>query len=432
MIDDYVAKNPANPKCFSDENLKANDNQPMRWNTLESFIDSYNPLVPDRFKVTKSTAILAFEAGTHAKANGHHWEAYVVCPPSAALFCDVQVTYQLPLRSLYTDTDVWISTWNSIWATKYSAAALALDPAVGDNGNTPFQEPYRVQTYAAMWRQARSLVNTYYPATIAAPNDTLVKALLMYVLVAVSVTNLSSTSASLKNAYPQLPKTSPASIARQIVAILPAANAFFVSLCDDTHQDTARVISGRLRNKAELTTLPTTPLMPDQPRFSDEDGGTLAPFPAPAPDVRETWRGSFTLDAAHNLVAGDLDDVLPGNSMGFTPLDPFHVRWAADVNSSLAATRYARVVDGPLDEIKMLFESRYGRCVLNLGFNPYIQDFLFNRSYRRMLRLLAGPPAPEGAPAGPAGWRLSEVAAIVDGAFPDNGKVKQNFKYGVH
>jgi len=41
------------------------------------------------------------------------------------------------------------------------------------------------------------------------------------------------------------------------------------------------------------------------------------------------------------------------------------------------------------DDIKILFENRYGRCMLNVRFNPNFPDWLFNKSYISLVKLLA-------------------------------------------
>lgn len=119
------------------------------------------------------------------------------------------------------------------------------------------------------------------------------------------------------------------------------------------------------------------------------------------------WNATFHLSDQSNS---------PGNNYGFTLDKPFCVAWAREVNTSLPATRY-----GPKGgRVKMLFESRYGTNKLNMGFNPYVQDFMFNRSYVSLVRLLAGNDT------------ATAVEAAIRRDFPDNPKIKQNFTYGPH
>jgi hypothetical protein len=102
------------------------------------------------------------------------------------------------------------------------------------------------------------------------------------------------------------------------------------------------------------------------------------------------------------------------NNQGFTVLVPFFCLWAQDVNSSYPATVHN------LHEIKVLFESRYGRCKLNIGFNPYVRDWLFNMSYLSLVTLLA------------TGGQKAVVKGPLDARFKPNEDVKQNFKDGPH
>ncbi|KAL9110638.1 MAG: hypothetical protein Q9227_004815 [Pyrenula ochraceoflavens] len=409
----------------------------FRWYPLQSFLNDYNTNIanmvaaPDTFKLAKSQAIQDFENGNHAGFIGQNWDAYITCTAGNQdinKWCDVQVNYQFNVRSLYSDTEAWINTWNSIWAQRTESGDL--DPPVGDTGRAPFSEMYRNQAYAAMWRLAKDKVDQIAsplstPANVG-PQSALAKALIMYVLVTGSVTNVAEGNASSKNAYPQLPKTSPASIARQIETLQPNTITFFTRLAQPPPPpprveprlpvEEAQAFSLEyLRNKARLMldpgNLPQWRPKSDQDPFTNKDGGILSP-PVPA-NFQGTWLGAF--NNANPLNAG--------NDMGFTTLAPFFVRWAADVNFTYPAVRFnaGGGPPGPNDEIKMLFESRYGRSMMNLGFNPYIDDFMFNRSYKRMVRLLAGPQALSGA-----------LLAAVDADFPNNPSKIQNFSSGPH
>lgn len=65
--------------------------------------------VKSNFQLEKSPRIIAFENGTYP---GHpeHWESFVFCSNlEKDQWCDVQVNYQISLRYLYDNLDVWIS-----------------------------------------------------------------------------------------------------------------------------------------------------------------------------------------------------------------------------------------------------------------------------------------------------------------------------------
>jgi hypothetical protein len=419
-MDDYRPNNIADPNAIQDG--------PIRWYPLQTFLNLYNlkvqnlparpGFVPDRFKLTKSSSILDLENGVHVFSPGHHWDAYITCSNNPLdTWCDVQVNYQMNLRTLDTNLYAWIGTWDSMW-TAQTLHYGPLDPNIGDMKNVPTPDIYRVQAYAAMWRLARAHAHLHFaPPVAVGMASPLVYALITYVLVANSITIGGLGNASAKNSFPQLPKTSPASIARVIEAMEPAATAFFQQLIlpGGAYITQARNTSDFfLRNKAQLMlapgNLPQTAPQPGTNLFCVDDGGMLAP-PAPANFVN-TWNGSF--DNANALVPGSPPTVLLGNRMGYVAAAPFYCMWASEVNSSLTATVYL------VNEIKILFESRYGRNKLNIGFNPYIQDFMFNRSYISLVRLLAGPA------------QALVAQAAINPTFPDNPAIQQNFANGPH
>jgi hypothetical protein len=414
-MDHFANNNPVVPGEIQDVGFK--------WYPLQAVLDDYNNkiqalaarpgFVPNRFKFVKSAGILALENGTHA-SSPHQWDAYFRCSSAVEnRWCDVQVNYQMSLRTLYTNLDDWIAIWDSIWA--YETIVGHLDPNVGDIKQVGFPDMYKIQAYAAMWRLAKAKVDVdFNPPAGVGTSTALVKGLITYLLVASSITAGQPGHDTSKNSYPQLPKTSPASIAREIEALQPAAAPYFAQLATvngpsvrQAERDSLQFI----RNKAELMRAPgnlpqTAPVpIPDTAGsflFSFMDGGILSP-PNP-PNFKDTWYGTF--NNANALTAL--------NKNGFVTAAPFYVTWAFEVNSSLPATRYN------VTEIKILFESRYGRNKLNLGFNPYIQDLMFNRSYMSLVRLLAGPAA------------AGAVQASVNALFPDNPAIRQNFTNGVH
>lgn len=247
----------------------------------------------------------------------------------------------------------------------------------------------------------------------------MVKSLVMYLLVNGSITAAQATPDTVKNMFPQLSKTSPASIARLIESIQPALGDYFHTLATPDGkpvQDVLAWCQKSLRLKDVLANEPgnlprTAPIPSDVPGatkygstpFNEvdpgEDGGILSgPMP---PDFKNTWYGTFN---SANLTT-------EANHFGFATDNPFFVTWAQDVNFSFPAARHKD------NDIKILFESRYGRNKLNLGFNPYIRDFMFTRSYLSLARLLAL----EADSASLARVRLK---------FLDEPAVKQGFIHG--
>ncbi|KAK0625880.1 hypothetical protein B0T14DRAFT_577070 [Immersiella caudata] len=459
------------------------------WFPLQTLVEEYNRRVHgelhleprfERFQLTKSPSILQFENGVHPRGldpvtnTPVRWDAYVSFWGGDKRWADVQVNYQLNVRTLSSNLDDWIASWSSIWAESVSLRlreaigfrAVRLDSPIGDVRPAPTIEMYRSQTYAAMWRRAREQVDAHFIIPSSAGTMTaLIKGLLTYLLVASSITIAANGNSTQKNSFPQLPKTSPVSIAREIVRLRPALAPFFAQLAQLPvippavppppapgppvvitppgapaallPVERARLIAiDRLRHRASLTgpigKLPTTPPLIAEERnqppvfplapFSDNDGGLLAALgpPDPLPSY---------FNALWGITFGTLPALNDTNRYGFladmntAPADGgpvWQCAWAAEVNSSMPASAYPTPVAlgmpaGGLNEIKMLFESRYGRCKLNVGFNPYHSDWLFNRSYKTIVSLLAGAAG------------LVAVTPAVDAAFADDTTLSQRF-----
>lgn len=127
---------------------------------------------------------------------------------------------------------MWITTYG-FNAGPEGATGIPTDPFIGDTGKVFVSEPYKIQAYAAMWRLAKARVEDlqYFhpPATIGMATP-LVKALMTYIIACGSITIAPVGNGSSKNCFPQLPKTSPASIARAIAGLEPAALPYFAQL----------------------------------------------------------------------------------------------------------------------------------------------------------------------------------------------------------
>jgi hypothetical protein len=369
--------------------------------------------VPDRFKLIKSPRLVALEGGTHPSYNGQNWDAYVSFHPGF-FYCSVQVNYQIGLRALYDRMPSWTAAWSSMWATRTSGGPL--DPDVGDIRSVGLFDMYKSQTYAAMWRMAKAKVEEHFEGNAGVGHD-LLKALITYLLVCCSI-NVPNDVDFIKNNFPQLPKTSPASIARAIEALdpnmVPVSQAlarpdnpdvnFLQELSLNTLRDLTKMVGnpGYLPTTAPYVIPPNAGPLPGPQtgyaKFSSFDGN-LVSGPAP-PNFKNTFYGTF--DSNHVL-----DNA---NKHGFLAGAPFYCAWASGVNSSIPAIQVPQ-----LNDVIMTLESRYDRSLLNIGFDPYIQDFLFNRSYLSLVRIMLGQAVRDG------------LQVQVGADFPDNGLQQQNF-----
>ena len=419
-----------------------------RWYPMQDFVAAYNAKVQGlpardglektRFEMKVSASITALAGGTYndpdyGDQTGVHWDAYITTwtdPNNTSnKWCDVQVNYQMDLKNLFDNTDLWINSWASSWAYKLNVGGNVLDPDIGNTRVTADIEVYKTQTYAALWRAARvQVLGTWNVPDVAAQAKSMIQALVMYVLAVGAITSVAAGSTN-KNSYPQLPKTSPASIASQIAALVPAAAPYLNNQA--AALQTARYAMTILRDPNTLLKtggLPAGSPMKTMPLYSNESGRMVANIPTgsignskhvppPPANFDNMWTATFTPPVPPNALAAYARGPPPtGNNFGFTTQNPFFVDWADGVNTSLQATLY-----GPAhDKIKMLFESRYGTDVLNLGFNPYIQDFMFNRSYVSLVKLMAGDAA------------ATSAKASIQRYYPDNPAIKQNFKDGPH
>lgn len=70
------------------------------------------------------------------RVNGEKWVAYVLCPKEIGIkmdaWCDVQVNYELGLKSLYDNTTEWLKVWDGLWLQQGVSGMpdRELDPAV--------------------------------------------------------------------------------------------------------------------------------------------------------------------------------------------------------------------------------------------------------------------------------------------------------------
>lgn len=394
-----------------------------QWYPLVDFVDLYNQRIDvlkpregfdkTKFKLKISMDLVSLAAGTFPGKVGQSWDAIIstnhpMVNPLSEPYCDIQINYQVDLEWLDQHTDDWMGLWNSMWATKIMTGGTTLDPNIGLPQTTPSMEVYRTQLFAALWRAAKAKADPITAATPAAALP-MVRALITYLIAAGSVSVQAAGGSSSKNSFPQLPKTSPASIARLIAQIHPEAAATLQHLATDAGTiEAVKTDIGILRVAANLVGDPgrLSSLSPQEgantyPTFPDRMlTGDLAPH------FDEMWSASLN-------VAGPVLDAI--NFSGFTSAPPFYCAWADGVKTSYPVARHGA------HRIKILFESRYRTDKLNIGFNPYVRDFMFNRSYLSMVRALA-----------PAG--IAAATTAIQQVFPDEPAVQQNFPaaYGPH
>ena len=228
-MDFYLQTPPVDPGVVQDFHS-------VQWFPLQSLLDNYNNRVknelhlPAQFQLEKSPSILDLENGVHHSLPlepVEHWDAYVSFRGQEKPWADVQVNYQLSVRTLSDNLDAWIRSWSSIWAQSVVVrdqdnrhSVQGLDSDIGDARDTPTKDIYRTQTYAAMWRRAKDQVDAHFKIPTSAGLVTpLIRGLLTYLLVASSVSISTDDASTSKNLFPQLPKTSPVSIAREILAL---------------------------------------------------------------------------------------------------------------------------------------------------------------------------------------------------------------------
>jgi hypothetical protein len=206
-----------------------------------------------KFQLKKSEALLDLERDEDRHIGQGiergYWESYItVTEESAAkplgVLCDVQVNYQMSLSAIDSDNIDLVELWESIWVTQMNPDLLGPDtfslefPPSKELHPAGRDSIYRNQTYAAMWRLAKHLSKMLFQHvekfSDVAP---LTQSLIAYLIVVGAIT---IPSGQTKNAMLQLPKTSPASIAKLIVEMNPrVADYFHTDLVEDNPTNSA-------------------------------------------------------------------------------------------------------------------------------------------------------------------------------------------------
>lgn len=395
-----------------------------RWIPLAEFVAAYNSAVDaiqapdgfarDKFKFRISDRLQDLAAGTATGEIGPRWTPIVaiergfdivVKPPTPAynqpwghpvpanspvLYCDVQLTYDMDLRSLFTDMADWQAMWASTWVYQFSDGVVdvKLDSTNGLQRwkKVPTTDIYSTQLCKSLWTTAalaadfhvNSIDLTHLPA--GGTGRPLLKALVTYLFVAGASTYPEGNTSTAKNSFPQLPKTSPASIARALSVMFPNFAPQLQSLSTLNEVERAVLAWSQI---ADMVLQPPQ-LASDGPcqgamrTYANREGGPLVkPIGNMNAYFRNMWTGTFNLTG--------IAAAYPANN-GFSSLAPFHIPWAKDTQSSRPAARTPGV-DGM--DLKILIESRYSSCKLNQGFNAYATDAMFKQSYLSLVRFLA-------------------------------------------
>jgi hypothetical protein len=141
--------------------------------------------------------------------------------------------------AILNDLDGWRDTWGSTWLFEFGTPddqIRKLDPPNGlERWRNPVQDDaYRTQTYKAIWTTAKlaamDLVAHLDMSSLPPVGQQILTSLIVYLFVTGAVNFQAGGTSTRKNYLPQLPKTSPASIARTIAAMWLASTAMLQSL----------------------------------------------------------------------------------------------------------------------------------------------------------------------------------------------------------
>lgn len=273
---------------------------------------------------------------------------------------------------------------------------------------------YAIQTFRALWGVAIQAAGAFvqrlqtdeWPSDDAVFHSTLA-ALVAYVFVAGSIKYRAGLTSTAKNAFPQLPKTAPASVARELAQLFPHCTAILQDLSGNFETQQAQ---NHWIGYLESMTLPSGGPCEGAPTYDDKSGAILlTPLGTLNDAFTDMWKGTFDLKGT----AADYANAK--TQKGFCSDRPFFVFWASDAQSSKGAVTTkinTKSKEGKVTTttgVKILMESRYSSSILNQGFNAYATDSMFKQSYLSLVKFMAPETLPNVETA---------VAAYFPGAGP--------------
>lgn len=409
-----------------------NPNQtPDIWYPIDDLIDHYNDKIDNyltsigvgvhdpersRWRLKKSYDLEQFEnlVGGNHLGNVGNWRGYFTVPyeadPTTAveayrIWCDSQVNYEVDLEFLYDHLDEWLAVWEHMWLfnSKVGGVRVSSDPDLGHKKLFGFKYVVRNHFNVALWRAAKVKANQFVNGLLTvlllnplANEPQIIRQLKSLVMMLFAVGSIrqedggpTNTGVN-KNSYSQFPKTSPASIvgkfwsaAKRTTVRRMASHTPLATLGDVSIPSRAAAIVLNMRQvdnlRPYLASKPHSVKVPgvdsSQLKYKRQADATITGA-LTAQEFKQIWRGAFS-DTALDA----------GNHFGYTRAAPFYCYWA------LAHTAMPAVREHGSRKIKVLFESRFGHNMLNMGFNPDTTEETFYHSYRSILMLTAPDPA---------------------------------------
>ncbi|OQO04341.1 hypothetical protein B0A48_10952 [Cryoendolithus antarcticus] len=420
-------------RAFRAATLRFVDTSPERSPTmlrpLADFVVEYNAKVDevrlppgvvntlDLFKLKLSDKVTSLADGSDPRFKPVRWDPlFIIARNEDQDLC--HVNYQVDLGWLGSNVDSYTRLWWHTWAYRFDSGQPRLDPPVNTISKVGVSEVYRSMQYAALWQVARKyaaqLVTEEKDAALSAAAESQIIGLTTYLLAVGSLRPTTSMGMTPKNTYPQLPKTSPAALARAIDA-QDASGAAGRTLMDlSTAVVAARaeqLMQVHVRNMFNLTTQGslriTRPQLawPGQEAYPHATGRKNIFSNGPPANFAALWRRALNVN---DNTGYDL-----AHSFGFCEGAPFYVSWSSDVRTAVPPTSGV-----PASPPRLAFESRYASSTLNVGFSPSSATYMLVKSYLPLVMALA-----------PEQWDAASAAVSALGNQPD---VALNLDAGWH
>jgi hypothetical protein len=327
-------------------------------------------------------------------ATREKWHAYFTIDETNHDMCDVQVNYQMDLDIIGSHKfSNWISLWDSMWVHDFDASLkikggfeaknVKIDDDSGVPRKVPLADIYRLQYTVALWRAANDLAKQIIAETfggkIAEDVHSCLVALVTIVFAAGATKFVQTEASSIKNEFPQHPKTSLCSIFRRILEVTDEMPLKETIAALGAKVDKASDLFQTMKEKLPAYAPEGAPYKDSNPySVANKDRVNALIDKEIIGRFRSLWRGTFNLDAK----------LTEENDFGFTNAEPFNVFWAHRTKSKHPpATIYIK--GGGSRHIKILFESRYSKNKLNIGFNPFANEKMFAQSYISLATLVA-------------------------------------------